>query len=271
MTGEVLVGTQRPGEASQSAAQGPRGVWDTCKKWTHNLFELRENQFFLFLAILIGIFSGLSVVCFRIAIDWTQILLLGPSSIPSVDRGLLVPTAGGLVVAFLVLYVFPRARGSGVNAEGAIVVSPNQPIAEVARQAEAKPGLPLLLLLRKGEWRLLDRTETMRLSKDTSANAASLEADAKGPLPILFRDQSLDEALQVLADWPVFPVVNRADLLRLEGVITVADILRAFRNASQNERKAAHTSKSFFYSNFQTTRLVLLYQIGPCELRLSLY
>jgi chloride channel protein, CIC family len=558
----------------------------------YNLFELRENQFFLFLAILIGIFSGLSVVCFRIAIDWVQILLLGPSSIPSVDRVLIVPTAGGLVVAFLVLYVFPLARGSGVNqtkaavyisdgyipfetvigkfvtcaiaigtgqslgpedpslqmgagiasaigrrlrlsqekvrliapvgaaaglaaafnapissvlfvieevigtwsagalgaivlaavssvvtmrsflgsqslfrippfrvagardllgyvllgvvgggasllflkwlayarprvqqwprwtqhfqpavagffigligisapqimgagypvidqtlhgeftwkfllilaglkilatglsflsgtpgglfaptlfigamlggtigsiehhyfphltgtvgtfalvgmgtffagflrtpitsvfmvievsgsytavlpviisslvayvisrkyqrvplfdllarqdgfylpsieekreqttltieaamqAEGAIVVSPNQSIAEIARRAEVKPGLPLLSLLRKGEWRLLDRDEIMRLSKDTSANVASLEAIAKGPLPILFRDQSLDEALQVLADWPVLPVVNRSDLSRLEGVITVAEILRAFRNASQ--------------------------------------
>jgi chloride channel protein, CIC family len=592
MTEGVLAGTQPSGEASQSAAQGPGGIWDTYKKWTHNLFELRENQFFLFLAILIGIFSGLSVVCFRIAIDWVQILLLGPSSIPSVDRVLIVPTAGGLVVAFLVLYVFPLARGSGVNqtkaavyisdgyipfetvigkfvtcaiaigtgqslgpedpslqmgagiasaigrrlrlsqekvrliapvgaaaglaaafnapissvlfvieevigtwsagalgaivlaavssvvtmrsflgsqslfrippfrvagardllgyvllgvvgggasllflkwlayarprvqqwprwtqhfqpavagffigligisapqimgagypvidqtlhgeftwkfllilaglkilatglsflsgtpgglfaptlfigamlggtigsiehhyfphltgtvgtfalvgmgtffagflrtpitsvfmvievsgsytavlpviisslvayvisrkyqrvplfdllarqdgfylpsieekreqttltieaamqAEGAIVVSPNQSIAEIARRAEVKPGLPLLSLLRKGEWRLLDRDEIMRLSKDTSANVASLEAIAKGPLPILFRDQSLDEALQVLADWPVLPVVNRSDLSRLEGVITVAEILRAFRNASQ--------------------------------------
>jgi chloride channel protein, CIC family len=121
MTEEVLVGGQPSGETSQSAAQGPRGVWDTCKKWTHNLFELRENQFFLFLAILIGIFSGLSVVCFRIAIDWTQILLLGPSSIPSVGRVVIVPTAGGLVVAFLVLYVFPRARGSGVNQTKAAV------------------------------------------------------------------------------------------------------------------------------------------------------
>ena len=120
-----------------------------------------------------------------------------------------------------------------MQAEGAMVVSPNQALAEVARQAEAKPGLPLLLLLRKGEWRLLNRDEIVRLAKDSSANAASLEAKAKGPLPILFRDQSLDEALQVLADWPVLPVVNRADLSRLEGVITVADILRACRNASQ--------------------------------------
>ena len=79
MTGEVLVGRESSGEVNPAAAPGPRGVWSTCKKWTHDLFELRENQFFLFLSILIGIFSGLSVACFRIAIDWIQILLLGPS------------------------------------------------------------------------------------------------------------------------------------------------------------------------------------------------
>jgi chloride channel protein, CIC family len=592
MTEEVLVGAESSGEANPSAAQGPRGLWNTCKRWTHNLFELRENQFFLFLAILIGIFSGLSVVCFRIAIDWTQILLLGSSSRPPVDRVLLVPTVGGLLVAFLVLYAFPLAKGSGVNqtkaavyisdgyipfqtvigkfitcalaigtgqslgpedpslqmgagiasaigrrlrlsqekvrliapvgaaaglaaafnapissvlfvieevigtwsagalgaivlaavssvvtmrsflgsqslfrippfrvagardllgyvvlgvigggasllflkwlayarpkvqqwprwtqhfqpavagffigligisapqimgagypvidqalhgeftwkfllilaglkilatglsflsgtpgglfaptlfigamlggtvgsiehhyfphltgtvgtfalvgmgtffagflrtpitsvfmvievsgsytavlpvmisslvayvisrkyqrvplfdllarqdgfylpsieekreqtaltieaamqAEGAIVVSPHQSIADVARQAEAKPGLPLLLLLRKGEWRLLDRDEIAKLAADPSANWIPLADKAKGPLPILFRDQSLDEALQALADWPVLPIVNRGDLSRLEGFITVADILRSFRNASQ--------------------------------------
>jgi len=34
----------------------------------------------------------------------------------------------------------------------------------------------------------------------------------------------------VVGDWPLLPVVNRADLSKLEGIITLADILRAFRN-----------------------------------------
>jgi CBS domain-containing protein len=46
------------------------------------------------------------------------------------------------------------------------------------------------------------------------------------------RDQSLEEALRALGDWPVLPVVSRADLSRLEGVLTLPDILRAFRDAS---------------------------------------
>jgi len=73
------------------------------------------------LAVLIGIFAGLSVVLFRISIEWIQLLLLGPAVHPSVARVLLAPTLAGFVVALLVIHVFPRVRGSGVNQTKAAV------------------------------------------------------------------------------------------------------------------------------------------------------
>ncbi len=39
--------------------------------------------------------------------------------------------------------------------------------------------------------------------------------------------------MRYVYDWPLLPVVHRADLSRLEGVITLDDILRAYRRASQ--------------------------------------
>jgi CIC family chloride channel protein len=80
-----------------------------------------EDHLFLMLAVLIGIFAGLSVVLFRISIEWIQLLLLGPAVHPSVTRVLLAPTLAGLVVALLVIHVFPRVRGSGVNQTKAAV------------------------------------------------------------------------------------------------------------------------------------------------------
>lgn len=68
---------------------------------------------FLAVAVLIGILSGLAVVAFRTAIDLWQRWLLGSS--PSGLRLLLVPALAGLAVALLVLHIFPRVRGSGVN------------------------------------------------------------------------------------------------------------------------------------------------------------
>ncbi|MFB3921015.1 MAG: chloride channel protein [Terriglobia bacterium] len=76
---------------------------------------LGEEQFFLLLAVLIGLYSGLAVVLFRVAIDWMRLELLGSALTPKGPRIVLVPVAVGFVVAFLAVKVFPRVRGSGVN------------------------------------------------------------------------------------------------------------------------------------------------------------
>jgi len=75
----------------------------------------REDRFFLVLSVFIGVFSGLAVVCFRYAIDWSRLYLLGTGVVLTPTRVLLAPTLAGLVIAVLVIHFFPRARGSGVN------------------------------------------------------------------------------------------------------------------------------------------------------------
>ncbi len=74
-----------------------------------------EETFFLILSVFIGIFSGLAVVCFRIAIDWIHLALLGPLPQTHNWRLLAVPSIVGLGVGILVIHVFPAIRGSGVN------------------------------------------------------------------------------------------------------------------------------------------------------------
>jgi CIC family chloride channel protein len=120
-----------------------------------------------------------------------------------------------------------------MRADSAIAIESNEPITEVARRAEAKPECSLLLRTKTGEWRLLLREELQRLAASADGPVLAGQAKTEGPLPILFRDQSLDEALRLAGDWPVLPVVSRANLSKLEGVIALSDILHAFRNASQ--------------------------------------
>ncbi|HEX6505263.1 MAG TPA: chloride channel protein [Terriglobales bacterium] len=78
-------------------------------------FAFQEERFFLILSVFIGIFSALAVVCFRLAIEWCRLKMLGPRITPSGLHVILAPTLVGLVVAVLVLHVFPAVRGSGVN------------------------------------------------------------------------------------------------------------------------------------------------------------
>jgi chloride channel protein, CIC family len=84
----------------------PRNMWRAV---------FREDNFFLVLSVFIGVFSGLAVVCFRYAIDWSRLYLLGTGVVLTPIRLLLAPTLAGLVISFLVIHFFPRARGSGVN------------------------------------------------------------------------------------------------------------------------------------------------------------
>jgi chloride channel protein, CIC family len=75
----------------------------------------REERLLLLLSIFVGVISGLLVVSFRMAIAWLSVLLLGSSPQPHQVRLLWVPAAAGIIVALLVRFVFPGARGSGVN------------------------------------------------------------------------------------------------------------------------------------------------------------
>ncbi|MGH9430250.1 MAG: chloride channel protein [Terriglobia bacterium] len=84
-------------------------------------YGLREGNLFLILSVIIGLISGLLVVCFQISIQSIHVWLFGSSLHPSGLRLILAPSLTGLVIAALVLRLFRRVRGSGVNQTKAAV------------------------------------------------------------------------------------------------------------------------------------------------------
>ncbi|MGH9560791.1 MAG: chloride channel protein, partial [Terracidiphilus sp.] len=118
-----------------------------------------------------------------------------------------------------------------MRADGALVARPSDTVADLAPQAAAPNEIPVLLRVRMGEWRELDTEDLQRLASDGANAHTAAEVKSKGPLPLLFRDESIEEAMRWLGDWPVIPVVNRADLGQLEGVLTFQDVLKAVRKA----------------------------------------
>jgi CIC family chloride channel protein len=77
--------------------------------------RLHEERIFLLIAVVIGIYTGLFVACFRVAIEWFRLRALGSSLVPMAPRILWVPATTGVAVALLVVRFFPAVRGSGVN------------------------------------------------------------------------------------------------------------------------------------------------------------
>ncbi len=77
--------------------------------------SFNEDRFFLILAVFIGIFAGLAVVCFRITMEWARLYLLGSSLTPSPWRAFLAPSLTGLLISLLIFTIFRGAAGSGLN------------------------------------------------------------------------------------------------------------------------------------------------------------
>jgi chloride channel protein, CIC family len=101
--------------APLTVASRPTGVQSPAESRSSLSTTFGEERFFLILSVFIGLFSGLAVVCFRLAIDWSRVWLLGPAPAPHTLRVLLVPAAVSLFISVVVIHIFPLARGSGVN------------------------------------------------------------------------------------------------------------------------------------------------------------
>lgn len=97
--------------SSASSAAGPT----LSDAEINRIAPTRGDRLFLILSIFIGVLSGLLVVCFRISIEWLQVLLLGSVPHPGQYRLLLAPMLVGLLVGLLVKFFFPQAKGSGIN------------------------------------------------------------------------------------------------------------------------------------------------------------
>lgn len=96
--------------ANQPLATPAESVHPTWRR-----IALGDAERFLLLAILIGLFAGLLVVCFHIAIDFLGWTSIGAITTRFRYGRLAAPAIGAFVSSVLVLKVFRAAQGSGVN------------------------------------------------------------------------------------------------------------------------------------------------------------
>jgi CIC family chloride channel protein len=111
-------------ETHPSAVQSSQALESYVRRWAPRIIErlaLREGNLFLVLAVVIGLASGLLVVCFQVFINLIRLWLFGSALYSSSWRVLTLPALAGLVVAASVMRFFRGVRGSGVNQTKAAV------------------------------------------------------------------------------------------------------------------------------------------------------
>ena len=99
-------------------------------------------------------------------------------------------------------------------------------LADIAAERAAQSPEPVLLVRRRAfnTW-LSIRRDTLRSSPPHSLIAHILPGES---LPVLFPDIALETAIRKLHGHEVVPVINRADPSKLEGVLTLDLVLKAF-------------------------------------------
>jgi chloride channel protein, CIC family len=97
---------------------------------------------------------------------------------------------------------------------------------------------PLLLFCSpQGKWHGVTRKTLAEIADRGDAELSLKAATAQNNvIPLLHPDHPLDTALRHIYDWPLLPVVHRADLAQLQGVVSLPDILNAYRRAAGRAR-----------------------------------
>lgn len=108
-----------------------------------------------------------------------------------------------------------------------------EPVKVALNELEQSTEPLLLFRLGDGSWRGVTRKKLAEMADSGDAELPLKTAVAQnGLVPLLHPDHPLDTALRHIYDWPLLPVVHRADPARLQGVVSLPDILNAYRRAA---------------------------------------
>lgn len=102
---------------------------------------------------------------------------------------------------------------------------------EALARAEASTSDYLLVADGSGHWYGLLKESLKVMAVQGKGNLALAESEFLHPLPHVHPDHPLNVVLRRIDDFPFLPVVHRADLQKLVGVIALADIVAAYRQA----------------------------------------
>ena len=97
-----------------------------------------------------------------------------------------------------------------------------------ARRVQDSPDSTFLVRLHPTGWNFVTREQLQRLFQEGKFELTLGSLLPSQPLPSLYPDLPLDSALRYVNDYPLIPVVNRADSRSLEGVISRESVFKKY-------------------------------------------
>jgi CBS domain-containing protein len=111
------------------------------------------------------------------------------------------------------------------------ILSSQDSVTDALSRLESAMGEFFFVWDERGEWHGITRDLLQASVLAWDSDVAVGNVLRGPPLPRVHPDEALDVALQRLGHFPYLPVVNRADFGKLEGVISLPEILEAYRKA----------------------------------------
>lgn len=122
-----------------------------------------------------------------------------------------------------------RSSKSTRDAEPTTILDGNAPVEVAELRARDLPDKMFLVRMAPSGWSCLTRDLLERLTKEGKSALTLASVLPTQRLPFLYPDLPLDSALRHVSQAELIPVVNRADLRMLEGVVTRDDVLSRYQ------------------------------------------
>jgi CIC family chloride channel protein len=112
-----------------------------------------------------------------------------------------------------------------------IVLDGEDSVNTALQRGQGKPDHFMLVRYANGTWTGI-QTDTLQVLAGGEEGSLPLGEVYTNPcMPVLHPDQPLSLALSKLGDWALLPVVSRANFRKLEGVVSLDDVLRTYKNS----------------------------------------
>jgi CIC family chloride channel protein len=115
------------------------------------------------------------------------------------------------------------------------ILNGNMSLSEAQKHVQGSAQDFFLVAMGGDDWAGISRGHLLDMIANSDVRLARILGER---IPYLHPDHPLDTALRLIGEWPLLPVVHRANVQQLLGVVSLDDVMRAYRGAGMHDTHA---------------------------------